>query len=54
MYLKDCFLDSYCSVTSVLNEHYDNDGAKHEQFQERDEYREQMLAAIDAFIPGSE
>jgi len=30
------------------------DGAKHEQFQERDEYREQLFAAIDAFIPGSE
>ncbi len=30
------------------------DGAKHEQFQERDELREQLLAAIDAFIPGSE
>ncbi len=30
------------------------DGAKHEQFQERDEFREQLLAAIDAFIPGSE
>lgn len=30
------------------------DGAKHEQFQERDEFREQLMAAIDAFIPGSE
>ncbi len=29
------------------------DGARHEQFQERDEYREQLMAAIYAFIPGS-
>ncbi len=30
------------------------DGAKHEQFQERDIYREQMWAAFDAFIPGNQ
>jgi lysophospholipase len=30
------------------------DGAKHELFQERDRYRAQALAAIDAFIPGSD
>ena len=30
------------------------DGAKHEILQERDYYREQFLAAFDAFIPGSE
>lgn len=29
------------------------DGAKHEIIQERDVYREQFLAAFDAFIPGS-
>jgi len=29
------------------------DGARHEQFQERDLYREQLWAAFDAFIPGS-
>ncbi len=29
------------------------DGAKHEQFQERDIYRQQLWAAFDAFIPGS-
>ncbi len=29
------------------------DGGKHEQFQERDIYREQLWAAFDAFIPGS-
>ena len=28
-------------------------GAQHELLQERDEYREQVLAAFDAFIPGS-
>lgn len=30
------------------------DGAKHELLQERDIYREQLLAAFDSFIPGSE
>lgn len=30
------------------------DGAKHEIIQEKDVYREQFLAAFDAFIPGSE
>ncbi|TKT77549.1 alpha/beta hydrolase [Aquamicrobium sp. LC103] len=30
------------------------DGARHEILQERDLYREQFLAAFDAFIPGSE
>ncbi len=30
------------------------DGAKHEILQEKDYYREQFLAAFDAFIPGSE
>lgn len=30
------------------------DGAKHEILQERDYFREQLLAAFDAFIPGSE
>jgi lysophospholipase len=29
------------------------DGAKHEILQEKDYYREQFLAAFDAFIPGS-
>ena len=29
------------------------DGAKHEILQERDIYREQLLAAFDSFIPGS-
>lgn len=29
------------------------DGAKHEILQERDVYREQLLAAFDAFVPGS-
>lgn len=29
------------------------DGAKHELLQERDIYREQLLAAFDSFIPGS-
>jgi lysophospholipase len=30
------------------------DGAKHEIMQEKDAYREQFLAAFDAFIPGSD
>ncbi len=30
------------------------DGARHEIWQESDLYREQLLAAFDAFIPGSE
>lgn len=30
------------------------DGARHELFQEADLYREQVLAAFDAFIPGSD
>ncbi|MBN9237218.1 MULTISPECIES: alpha/beta fold hydrolase [Phyllobacteriaceae] len=30
------------------------DGAEHEILQEKDYYREQLLAAFDAFIPGSE
>ena len=30
------------------------DGARHELLQEADIYREQVLAAIDAFIPGSD
>lgn len=30
------------------------DGARHEILQEADRYREQLLAAFDAFIPGSE
>ena len=29
-------------------------GARHELFQERDIYRAQAMAAIEAFIPGSE
>ncbi len=29
------------------------DGAMHEQFHERDVFREQLWAAFDAFIPGS-
>ena len=30
------------------------DGARHELFQEADRYRAQAMAAIDAFIPGSD
>ena len=30
------------------------DGARHEMFQEHDKFREQLLAAITAFIPGSD
>jgi lysophospholipase len=30
------------------------DGAQHELLQEADIYREQMLAAFDAFVPGSD
>lgn len=30
------------------------DGARHELFQERDVYRSQVMAAIEAFIPGSD
>jgi lysophospholipase len=30
------------------------DGAKHEILQEADVYREQLLAAFDAFIPGND
>jgi lysophospholipase len=30
------------------------DGARHELFQERDIYREQLLSAFEAFIPGTE
>ena len=30
------------------------DGARHEMLQEHDHYREQVLAAFDAFIPGSD
>jgi lysophospholipase len=30
------------------------DGARHEVLQEADIYREQFLAAFDAFIPGSD
>ena len=30
------------------------DGAQHELMQERDTYREQLLACFDAFVPGSE
>lgn len=30
------------------------DGARHELLQERDIYREQLLAAFDAFVPGSD
>jgi lysophospholipase len=30
------------------------DGARHELFQEADRFRAQALAAIDAFIPGSD
>ena len=30
------------------------DGAKHEILQEADVYREQLLAAFDAFIPGQD
>ncbi|MGN6550571.1 MAG: alpha/beta fold hydrolase [Pararhizobium sp.] len=30
------------------------DGARHELFQERDIYRDQVMAAIEAFIPGSD
>ena len=29
------------------------DGAEHELLQEKDIYREQLLAAFDAFIPGT-
>ncbi|NKB52421.1 MAG: hypothetical protein GKR97_09385 [Rhizobiaceae bacterium] len=29
-------------------------GARHELLQERDLYREQFLAAFDAFVPGTE
>jgi len=29
------------------------DNAKHEMLQERDEFREQLLAAFDAFVPGT-
>jgi lysophospholipase len=29
------------------------DGAEHEILQEKDIYREQLLAAFDAFIPGT-
>ena len=29
------------------------DGARHELLQERDRYREQLLAAFDAFVPGT-
>jgi lysophospholipase len=28
------------------------DGARHELLHERDLYREQFLAALDAFVPG--
>jgi len=30
------------------------DGARHEILQERDIYREPLLAAFDAFIPGTD
>jgi len=30
------------------------DGAKHELLQEKDFYREQLLAAFFAFVPGSD
>ena len=30
------------------------DGARHEILQEADIYREQLLAAFDAFIPGTD
>jgi lysophospholipase len=30
------------------------DGARHEILQEADFYREQFLAAFDAFVPGNE
>jgi len=30
------------------------DGARHEILQEQDIYREQLLAAFDAFIPGTD
>ncbi|RVC17403.1 alpha/beta hydrolase, partial [Mesorhizobium sp. M7A.F.Ca.AU.001.01.1.1] len=30
------------------------DGSRHEILQEADIYREQLLAAFDAFIPGSD
>ena len=30
------------------------DGSRHEIFQERDEFREQLLAAFDAFVPGAD
>ena len=30
------------------------DGARHEILQEADVYREQFLAAFDAFVPGSD
>ena len=30
------------------------DGARHEILQEADRYREQFLAAFDAFVPGTD
>ena len=39
-----------CESASLLT----IDGARHEILQEADIYREQLLAAFDAFVPGSD
>ncbi|MEO0909601.1 MAG: hypothetical protein AAFX96_04425 [Pseudomonadota bacterium] len=44
--MKAVIAASNCSLTI--------DGARHEMFQEHDKFREQLLAAITAFIPGSD
>jgi lysophospholipase len=43
-------IDLHCRASRLIT----IDNARHELLQESDRYREQALAAIEAFIPGSD